>query len=178
MIRAFQVPVVRSARGAVAAFALFTALAISACATRVFLPVQVTEVKLSPPYVVSFVNQTGAPFDVLPSTTGRDAGHPVARVHPGATFKTVLQLRRVTVGAGSSVFGVQIVDGPYFEPALGDKAEVHFFQNEPRSSLFALQHPSWFSDEEWTDETPVALLVPVRQFSLAPLFARGPRGGP
>jgi hypothetical protein len=168
-------------RRALAAFALFAILALGACSSRVFLPVQVTELKVSPPYVVSFVNETGAPFDVLPTASGREAGHPIARVHPGATFKTVLQLRRVKVGAGSSkssVSGVQIAEGPYFEPVIADKSEVRFMQGEPRSSLFSFQHSSWFSEHEWHDDTPTALLVPVREFSLSPLFPRGPRGGP
>src|SRR3954465_15996261 len=109
MNRALHAPALRTI---LAALALFTAL--TGCVSRIFLPVHVTEVKLSPPYVVSFVNNTTAPFDVLPSDSGRETGHPIARVHPGATFKTVLQLRRVTVGAGSTNPGVQIVDGPYF----------------------------------------------------------------
>lgn len=151
---------------------------VTACKSYIFLPVDVTYEKLSPPYVVSFVNLTGSPFDVLPSSTGKLAGFAKVTVPPGASFRAILQLRRITVGAGSTVAGSQVMDSPYFEQAPPDKAEVRFEQGDPRSKLVALQHPSWFTEYERTDATPMVLVVPLRDFSLAPLFPRGPQAEP
>lgn len=165
-------------KSAFVAWVVLAALALSACATGVSLPVDVAAGKRSPPYLVSFVNQTGAPFDVLPSSAGRVLGQPSVRVPAGGSFEAILQLRRVTVGEGSSTPGVQVIDGAYFEQAMADKAEVRFFQDMPRSGLIALQHPSWFALAEQPGAAPILLVVPLRQFSLTPLFPRGPPGGP
>jgi len=154
------------------------ALAIAACTNYVFLPVDVAYDKLSPPYVVSFVNQTGAPFEVRPSGTGARAGYTNVSVAPGESFKAILQLRRFTVGKGSSVAGAQVIDGPFFEHSPPDKAEIRFLQGDPRSIFIALQHPSWFDEYSRPAAAPVELIVPVRAFALAPLFPRGPPGGP
>ncbi len=162
-------------RRAVVAFAL---LGLAACRSYVFLPVDVAYEKLSPPYVVSFVNRTGAPFDVLPSSTGQQRGYASVSVPPGGSFRAILQLRRFSVGTGSSVQGAQVLDSPYFEQAMADKAEVRFQQTEPRSILIALQHPSWFSEYEKADAAPLELVVPLRDFPPEPLFPLGPRAGP
>lgn len=160
-----------------AALALL-AVALSACTTYVFLPVDVAYDKLSPPYVVSFVNETGAPFEVRPSSAGAQAGYTNVRVAPGESFKAILQLRRFTVGKGSSVAGAQVIDGPFFEQSPPDKAEIRFVQGDPRSMFIALQHPSWFDEYSRPDAAPKELVVPLRAFSLTPLFPRGPPGGP
>ena len=157
---------------------LVSVAALSACKTYIFLPVDVTYEKLSPPYVVSFVNETGSPFEVLPSSFGARTGHPNVRVAPGDSFKAILQLRRFTVGTGSSVAGAQVIDGPYFEHSPPDKAEIRFRQAQTRSMLLALQHPSWFDEYESASASPVELRVSVRAFGLTPLFPRGPPGGP
>lgn len=151
---------------------------VTACKSYVFLPVDVIYEKLSPPYVVSFVNQTGAPFNVLPTKTGKEAGQQKVTVPPGGTFAAILQLRRITVGADSAVRGVQVVDGPYFEQGGPDKAEVRFIQGEPRSLLVALQHETWFTLYERPDAVPVTLVVSLKDFPSAPLFPRGPQAGP
>lgn len=165
-------------RSLVALALLAFTLAIGACTTYVFLPVDVSYDKLSPPYVVSFVNETGAPFEVRPSSTGARAGYTNMRVAPGESFKAILQLRRFTVGKGSSVAGAQVVDGPFFEQSPPDKAEIRFVQGEPHSMFIALQHPSWFDEYAQPAAAPAELVVPVRAFSLTPLFPRGPPGGP
>ena len=163
-------------------FAVLVLLALAgflaACKSYIFLPVDVAYEKLSPPYIVDFVNQTGSPFDVLPSSTGKLAGFAPVSVMPGQSFRAILQLRRITVGAGSTVVGAQVVDSPYFEQSPPDKAEVRFVQGDPRSKLIALQHPSWFTEYERTDAMPLVLAVTLRDFSPAPLFPRGPRAEP
>lgn len=164
-------------RRSLAALALL-ALTLGACTTYVFLPVDVAYDKLSPPYVVSFVNETGTPFEVRPSSTGTRAGYSNVRVAPGESFKAILQLRRFTVGKGSSVAGAQVIDGPFFEQSPPDKAEIRFVQGDPRSMFIALSHPSWFEDYSRPTAAPVELVVPVRAFALVPLFPRGPPGGP
>jgi hypothetical protein len=152
-------------------------LLLAGCAPAFILPVDVAAGRLSPPYLVSFVNETGAPFDVLPSERGRSLGQPAVRVPAGGSFEAILQLRRVTVGTGSAVAGAQVMDGAYFEQA-GDKAEVHFLQEVRRSALVALHHPSWFEGEAQPGAAPILLVVPMKGFSLRPLFPRGPPGGP
>ena len=162
-----------------AALALFAlSLAIGGCVRYVFLPVDVAYHKLSPPYVLNFVNETGAAFEVRPSSTGAGAGLANVHVPPGESFKAILQLRSFTVGAGSSVPGVQVVDGPYFEQVPPDKAEIRFVQGDPRSIFISLQAPSWFDQYEQPDAAPMELVVALRGFTLVPLFPRGPRGGP
>lgn len=156
----------------------FLAVALSACTTYVFLPVDVAYDKLSPPYVVSFVNETGTPFEVRPSSAGAQAGYTNQRVAPGESFKAILQLRRFTVGKGSSVAGAQVIDGPFFEQSPPDKAEIRFVQGDPRSMFIALRHPSWFDEYAQPDATPMELVVRLRGFALTPLFPRGPPGGP
>jgi len=166
-------------RRAVTTFALLAlAATIAACKSYVFLPVDVVYEKLSPPYVVSIVNDTGAPFDVLPSSTGKRAGYATARVQPGEKFKVILQLRRFTVGAGSSVAGAQVLDNPYFEHAPPDKAELRLVQADPYSLFIAIQHPSWFDEYVKSDAAPVELVVHLREFSRVPLFPKGPTTGP
>ncbi len=145
------------------------------------LPVEVTPGELSPPYQVSFVNQTGAPFEVRPSRAGADAGTPIAIVPAGSTFTALLQLRRFTVGAGSAVQGVHVVDGPWFEQSPPDQAEIVFVQGDPQPVLIALGDASWFGADGAKARAGVAprvLLVPLRTFPVAPLFPRGPPGGP
>ncbi len=154
------------------------AATVTACRSYVYMPVDVTYEKLSPPYVVSIVNDTGAPFDVLPSSTGKRAGFPAVRVAPGGNFRAILQLRRFTVGAGSQVPGAQVLDNPYFEHAPPNQAELRLMQNDPHSLLIAVRHPAWFDEYVSQHATPPELMVPLREFSRAPLFQRGPRGGP
>ncbi len=151
------------------------ALLLAACPGRMHLPVDVTPGELSPPYEVSFVNQTGVPFEVRPSRAGADAGTPNAIVPAGGTFTARLQLRRFTVGAGSAVQGVRVVDGPWFEQSPPDQAEIVFVQGDPQPVLIALGDASWFAAE---GVAPRALLVPLRTFPVGPLFPRGPPGGP
>ncbi len=158
--------------------ALLALLALGACTTYVFLPVDVAYDNLSPPYVVSFVNETGAPFEVRPSSAGAQAGYTNVRVAPGESFKAILQLRRFTVGKGSAVAGAQVIDGPFFEQSPPDKAEIRFVQGAPRSMFIALRHPSWFEEYSQPEATPKVLVVPLRVFTPAPLFPRGPPGGP
>lgn len=166
-------------RRAVATFVLLAlAATIAACKSYVFIPVDVTYEKLSPPYVVSIVNATGAPFDVLPSSTGKRAGYATIRVPPGQSFKAILQLRRFTVGAESTVPGAQVLDNPYFEHSPPDRAELRLVQNDPHSLLIAIRHPSWFDEYVRPDARPVELAVQLREFSRNPLFPRGPHGGP
>jgi len=152
--------------------------AVAACKSYVFLPVEVAYEKLSPPYVVQFVNLTGTPFDVLPTKTGVDVLQPKVTVPPGGTFSAILQLRRIRVGAGSVVRGAQVVDSPFFEQAGADRAEVRFVQGDPHSLLIALQHESWFTPYERHDAVPVTLVVPLKDFPPAPLFPRGPEAEP
>ncbi len=151
---------------------------IAACTNYVFLPVDVAYDKLSPPYVVSFVNETGAPFDVLPSSTGTRAGYESVHVAPGESFKAILQLRRFTVGKDSSVAGAQLLDSPFFEHSPPDKAELRFMQDGPHSLLIAIQHPSWFNQYVKTAAKPIELVVPLHGFSLTPLFPKGPQAAP
>jgi hypothetical protein len=162
-----------------ATFALLALVAtIAACKSYIFLPVDVAYEKLSPPYVVSIGNETGAPFEVRPSRAGANAGYAVVRVPAGGTFKAILQLRRLTVGAGSSVAGAQVLDNPYFEQAGADQAELHLVQGDPHSLLIAIQHPSWFDEYVRQDAAPVELSVRLREFSRVPLFPRGPQVAP
>ncbi len=174
----FTHPKALSHRSLAALALLAFTLALGACTTYVFLPVDVAYDKLSPPYVVSFVNETGAPFEVRPSSAGAQAGYTNVRVAPGENFRAILQLRRFTVGKGSSVTGAQVIDGPFFEQSPPDKAEIRFVQGDPRSMFIALRHPSWFEQYARPTAEPVELIVPLRAFSLAPLFPRGPPGGP
>jgi len=157
---------------------LALAAALAACRSYVFLPVDVAYEKLSPPYVVSIVNDTGAPLEVLPSSTGTRAGYAGVRVPAGGSFKAILQLRSVSVGAGSSVAGAQVLDNPYFEHAPPDKAEMRLKQGDPHSLLIAIHDPSWFSEYQKSEAAPIELVIPLRRFSRAPLFPQGPRGGP
>jgi len=154
------------------------ALAAAACTSYVVLPVDVNYEKVSAPYVVTFINQTGAPFEVRASESGRRTGYGNVAVAPGGKFSAILQLRQFTVGAGSSVPGVRVLEGPYFEHSPPDKAEIRFAQGEPRSLLVALRHPSWFEPYTQSAAEPIELVVPVKAFSLMPLFPRGPPGGP
>ena len=154
MVR-FAHPISRLRLG-LAALALI-AFALGACTTYVFLPVDVAYDKLSPPYVVSFVNETGAPFEVRPSSTGAQAGYANVLVAPGESFKAILQLRRFTVGKGSSVPGAQVIDGPFFEQSPPDKAEIRFVQGDPRSMFISLRHPSWFEGYVRQDASPIEL---------------------
>ncbi len=160
------------------AFLLLFALAAAGCTSYVVLPVDVRYEKVSPPYVVTFVNETGAPFDVRPSASGAQAGYANVAVLPGEKFSAILQLRQFTVGAGSSVRGAQVLDSPFFEHSPPDKAEIRFLQRDPHSLLVAIRHPSWFEPYAQTTTAPMELIVPVKAFSLRPLFPRGPTGGP
>lgn len=159
-------------------FLLFFALGAAGCTSYVVLPVDVRYEKVSPPYVVTFVNETGAMFEVRPSESGRQAGHANVAVAPGGRFSAILQLRQFTVGAGSSVPGAQVLDSPFFMHSPPDKAEIRFVQGDPRSLLVALRHPGWFEPYAQPTTTPRELIVPVKAFSLSPMFARGPSGGP
>ncbi len=166
-------------RRALVGFALLAfAVAISACKTYVFLPIDVSYEQLSPPYVVRIVNETGAPFYVRPSSTGTRAGYATVRVQPAESFKAILQLRRFTVGTGSSVPGAQVLDNPYFEHSPPDMAELRFTQSDPHSLLISIQSPTWFDKYVKSDAMPDELVVSLREFSRTPLFPRGPRGGP
>lgn len=160
------------------AFLALLLLALVSCRSYVFLPVDVAYEKVSPPHVVSFVNATGAAFEVRPSESGRQAGYASVSVPPGGDFRTLLQLRRFTVGSGSSVPGAQVFASPYFEQSGADQAEVIFFQGEQRSQLVSLAHPSWFDEYEQQAPVPRVLAVTLRDFPLVPLFPRGPLGGP
>lgn len=93
-------------------------------------------------------------------------------------FEPFLQLRQFTVGAGSSVRGTQVLDSPFFEHSPPDKAEIRFLQRDPHSLLVAIRHPGWFEPYAQTTTAPMELIVPVKAFSLRPLFPRGPTGGP
>src|SRR4051812_14158400 len=101
-------------------WALLAVLALAGCSSRTVLPVEVGDGQLSPAYLLSFVNETGAPFEVLPSSTGIEAGQPGVLVPPGGRFEAVLQLRRITVGAGSTTPGVQVVEGAYVEQGMAN----------------------------------------------------------
>ena len=153
-------------------------LALASCRSYVFLPVDVAYEKISPPYVLSFVNETGAAFEVRPSESGRHAGYPSVQVPPGGDFRALLQLRRFTVGSGSAVAGAQVYASPYFEQAGADQAEVIFFQREQRSQLVSLAHPSWFDEYEQPSPSARVLVVTLKDFPLVPLFPRGPLAGP
>lgn len=152
-------------------------LAAAACKTFIDLEVDPAYEKLSPPYVVTFVNETGAPFEVLPSEYGK-ASHGNARVQPGETFQATLQLRRVRVGTGSSVKGLQVTDSPYFEHSPPNRAEIRFHQRDTHAILISLEHASWVEPYGRASGPSLELRVPVRVFSAAPLFPRGPPGGP
>lgn len=160
------------------AFLALLLLALASCRSYVFLPVEVAYEKVSPPYVVSFVNGTGATFEIRPSVSGREAGYASVSVPPGGYFRAFLQVRRFTVGGGSSVVGAQVYASPYVEQAGADQAEIIFFQGEQRSQLISLAHPSWFEEYEQQEPAPKVLSVTLRDFSLVPLFPRGPLGGP
>jgi hypothetical protein len=153
-------------------------LAVAGCKSYGFMPVDVAYGRLSPPYLVRLVNDTGAPFEVQPSKTGTVAGYAAIRVPPGDSFLTLLQLRRFTVGSGSSVRGAQVLDHPYFEHSSPDMAELRLRQDEPHAVLISIRHASWFEGYTRQEATPLELVVAVREFSRRPLFPRGPHGGP
>jgi hypothetical protein len=163
------------ARRRCARLALTVALlaTLAGCTTYVFIPVDVTYEKVSPPYVVSVVNETGSAFDVYPTRAGTSAGYAA-----GDTFKAVLQLRRFTVGAGSAVRGAQVLDNPYFEQAGADKVEMRLVQGDPYSIFIAIQDPSWFDEYTMPAASPMELVVRLREISRIPLYPRGPKGGP
>ena len=166
-------------RRALATFGATALLAsVAACKSYMFMPVDVTYEKLSPPYVVHILNDMSAPFEVQPSSTGARAGYPPVRVTPGESFKAILQLRRFTVGVGSSVAGAQVLDNPYFEQAGPDKAALRLTQGNTYSIFVAIQDAAWFDGYERPDAAPVEIPVRLREFSRVPLYQRGPFGGP
>lgn len=172
-------PRTKALRLALARFALFAlATTLVACRSYVFLPVDVAYEKLSPPYVVSVVNDTGAAFEVLPSSAGARTGYASVSVPAGGSFKAILQLRSVRVGAGTSIAGAQVLDNPYFEQAPPDKAEMRLKQADPHSLLIAIHDPSWFGEYENSAAAPLELFIPLQKFSRRAFFPQGPRGGP
>jgi len=168
------------ARRGFAALALTVALlaTLAGCTTYVFMPVEVTYEKVSPPYVVSIVNETGNAFDVRPSRTGTSAGYAATRVPPGGSFKAILQLRRFKVGTGSTVAGAQVLENPYFEQAGADQVELRLAQGDPYSIFIAIQDPSWFDKYTMPAASPMELVVRLREMSRTPLYPRGPNAGP
>jgi hypothetical protein len=157
-----------------AAAALGAVVALLAGCTYVFLPVDVHYDKLSPPYVLKLVNDTNAPVDVLPTREGAKAGHPRVTVKPGDSFSAVVQLRRFTVGAGSSVHGAQLVETPYVQHVSANLAEMSLEQARPRWLRLSLGHPSWFDAYSRTERMPAQLIVPLGSVGIDPFFSNGP----
>ena len=158
-------------RRALAALALAAGLA--ACTSYVFPPADVAYEKLSPPYVVALVNDTGSSFAVLPSSSGARAGRGAVLVAPGATFEAILQLRRFAGEASA-----QLVDNPYFEQPRPGAAALRLVQIEEHALSIDLRDPSWFEPYRRPQAAPLELRVVLHELPGEPLFAGGPRAAP
>ena len=119
---------------------------LSSCYTNYYFPVEVEEVKVSPPYRLEIKNGTSQLLIFLPRDGAR-GGVREKEIAVGMNFSTLLQIKKIKVG---ETITREVVAGPYIDSGrLGPDTAVIKFKDSRRERDFSIDLKSDFWFEEY-----------------------------
>ena len=118
---------------------------LSNCYTNYYFPVEVEEVKVSPPYRLDIKNDTSQLLVFLPR---ENAGEGVSEkeISVGMNFSTLLQIKIIKVGETSTR---EVIAGPYIDSGrFGPDTAIIKFKDSRRERDFSIDLKSdlWFEE--------------------------------
>ena len=118
---------------------------LSNCYTNYYFPVEVEEVKVSPPYRLDIKNDTSQLLVFLPRD-GAGEGVNEKEISIGMKFSTLLQIKKIKVGETSTR---EVIAGLYIDSGrLGPDTAIIKFRDSRRERDFSIDLKSelWFEE--------------------------------